>query len=256
MHGVFVESLAKPLRSRPAGGNYPEYVSVPVEPERCAARVAIRDVAARILVETERYFVATNLASVLRVRDNSVSIRTPRPDPVGQTEIASMENDYALRSVEVALTPSARFEEYLQSRGMRNTEQRRILVEHVFNHHEHFDADTLIEQLPRKGQPGYVSRPTVYRTLNEFVDAGLLRKFELEGRAVFEHDYGYPAHDHLHCQQCQRLIEFHSDDLVRLRDQVARDHHFRVDAHRLIITGICLECSRARQRTRRRQDQI
>src|SRR5687767_1921565 len=84
-----------------------------------------------------------------------------------------------LGSVEVSLSPIARFEEYLQSKGMRSTEQRRLLVEHVFSRHEHFDADALIEQLPRKNEPGYVSRPTVYRTLTEFVDAGLLRKFEL-----------------------------------------------------------------------------
>ena len=167
-----------------------------------------------------------------------------------------MSPDYSLGSVDVALTPQERFEEYLQSRGMRNTEPRRMLVEHVFGHHEHFDADTLIEQLPRKGEAGYVGRATVYRTLNEFVDAGLLRKFELDGRAVYEHDYGYPQHDHLHCKQCQRLIEFQSSELLALRDQVARDHQFRVTGHRLIISGICAECSKSRRRTKRRQDLI
>jgi Fe2+ or Zn2+ uptake regulation protein len=73
--------------------------------------------------------------------------------------------DESLGSVEVSLSPMARFEEYLQSKGMRSTEQRRLLVEHVFSRHEHFDADALIEQLPRKTEQGYVSRPTVYRTL-------------------------------------------------------------------------------------------
>ena len=165
-------------------------------------------------------------------------------------------DNYALGTVEVALTPQERFEEYLQSRGMRNTDQRRLLVEHVFSHHEHFDADTLIEQLPRKGQKGYVSRPTVYRTLNEFVDAGLLRKFELDGRSVFEHDYGYPQHDHLYCKQCQKLFEFQSDDLIALRDAVARDHHFRVVGHRLIISGVCQECTQARRRKKRKLDLI
>ncbi len=159
-------------------------------------------------------------------------------------------------TVEVALSPQDRFEEFLQSRGMRNTEQRRNLLEHVFGHHDHFDADQLMEQLPRKGQPGHVSRPTVYRTLNEFVDAGLLRKFELDGRAVYEHDYGYPQHDHLYCKQCHRLIEFQSEDLLRLRDEVARGHRFRVTSHRLIITGICEDCTRARSRTKRKLDRI
>ncbi len=84
------------------------------------------------------------------------------------------------------LTPEDRFEEYLQSKGKRNTQQRRNLMELVCSRHEHFDADTLIDQLPRKGNAGYVSRPTVYRTLAEFVDAGLLHKFQLDGRAVYE----------------------------------------------------------------------
>ena len=103
-----------------------------------------------------------------------------------------MSDDKTLRRVEVALSPLRRFEEYLQSRSMRMTQQRRLLIDHVFSRHEHFDADTLIEQMPSSGEEGHVSRPTVYRTLNELVDAGLLRKFQLGGRAVYEHDYGYP----------------------------------------------------------------
>jgi Fur family ferric uptake transcriptional regulator len=93
-----------------------------------------------------------------------------------------------------------------------------------------------------------VSRPTVYRTLAELVDAGLLRKMDLGGRAVYEHDYGYPQHDHLHCTHCNRLIEFRSEELVELRNTVAREHRFRVAGHRLIISGICQDCQRARRR--------
>jgi len=167
-----------------------------------------------------------------------------------------MPENQTLDPVQTALTPQARFEEYLQSRGMRHTEQRRILVEHIFSHHEHFDAEQLIAQLPLKGQRGYVSRPTVYRTLAEFVDAGLLRKFELNGRAVYEHDYGYPAHDHLYCKQCQRLFEFESEELVDLRNRVARALRFRVTGHRLTIYGICETCAQGQPRTRRKVDLI
>jgi Fur family transcriptional regulator, ferric uptake regulator len=167
-----------------------------------------------------------------------------------------MPKNYSLGSVEVALSPRERFEEYLQSRGMRNTEQRRILVEHIFSHHEHFDADQLIAQLPPKGEAGYVSRPTVYRTLVEFVDAGLLRKFELNGRAVYEHDYGYPQHDHLYCTHCQKLYEFKSDELVALRNRVAEDHAFRVSGHRFIVYGLCAECIKSRRRIKRKVDLI
>jgi Fur family ferric uptake transcriptional regulator len=164
--------------------------------------------------------------------------------------------DYSLGTVEVALSPSERFEEYLQSRGMRNTQQRRQVVDFVFSHHEHFDADTLIEQLSSKGAQRRVSRPTVYRTLQELVDAGLLRKFELDGRSVYEHDYGYPQHDHLYCKQCRSLIEFRSEELVKLRDTVAERHRFRVLGHRLIITGVCESCRLTKRRVKRRLDLV
>jgi Fur family ferric uptake transcriptional regulator len=167
-----------------------------------------------------------------------------------------MPEETSLGKVKTSLSPMERFEEYLQSKQMRVTEQRKTLVEQIFSHHEHFDADTLIAQLPRKDQPGYVSRPTVYRTLSEFVDAGLLRKFELEGRSVYEHDYGYPQHDHLYCEQCQKLFEFQSDELLELRDQVGRQNKFRVTGHRLIINGICEECTLAKRRRKRSLDRV
>ncbi|HEY4234917.1 MAG TPA: transcriptional repressor [Lacipirellulaceae bacterium] len=167
-----------------------------------------------------------------------------------------MSNDFSLGEVQVALSPRERFDEYLQSRGKRITEQRRILVDHVFERHDHFDADELIASLATKPETRAVSRPTVYRTLNELVEAGLLRKMTLGGRAVYEHDYGYPQHDHLYCQMCDKLIEFHSDELAEIRDAVAQEHNFRVTGHRLIITGVCRECSRTRHRRQSPQDLI
>ncbi|MDG2380229.1 MAG: transcriptional repressor [Pirellulaceae bacterium] len=157
---------------------------------------------------------------------------------------------FSLGTVQVALSPMERFEEYLQSKGKRFTQQRRSLMEHVFKRHEHFDAEDLIDELSRISTPQRVSRPTVYRTLRELVDAGLLRQMTLGGRAVYEHDYGYPQHDHLLCQKCNKLIEFRSEEFKELRERVAREHGFRVTGHRLIISGICQECGRQRRRKR------
>ena len=89
----------------------------------------------------------------------------------------------------------------------------------------------------------------MYRTLAELVDAGLLRDMVLGGRTVYEHDYGYPQHDHLHCQKCNKLIEFHSDAVAAIRDAVGREHQFRVTGHRLIITGLCADCRGQRRQT-------
>jgi len=162
--------------------------------------------------------------------------------------------DFSLPSVQVPLSPLDRFAEFLRKSGKRVTSQRRWIVEQVFSHHDHFDADELMGHLADLIARRKLSRPTVYRTLGELVEAGLLRKMSLGGRSVFEHDYGYPSHDHLYCQVCNRLIEFHSAALEKLRDTVAREHDFHVLSHRMFVTGICAECRR-RQESKVRREQ-
>jgi len=154
----------------------------------------------------------------------------------------SMSGDFSLATVQVISSPQERFAEYLQSKGKRITQQRKFLVGYVFQRHDHFDAEELIHNLTQQEPDRKVSRPTVYRTLNELVEAGLLRRMTLRGRGVYEHDYGYPQHDHLHCTVCNQLIEFQSEELKVIRDAVARERNFHVTGHRLIITGVCRDC--------------
>jgi len=155
-----------------------------------------------------------------------------------------MTGRYALRSVRVVLTPLERFAEFLRTRGKRLTMQRRLIVEQVFSHHDHFDAEELLEHLQQMIARRKVSRPTVYRTLAELGEAGLLKKMTLGGRNVYEHDYGYPQHDHLYCQSCNRLIEFHSQEIARLCARVAQEYDFEIASHRLFVIGRCAECRR------------
>ena len=104
-----------------------------------------------------------------------------------------MSDKFSLRSVDVKLPPAERFGQFLQKSGKRVTQQRRLIVEMVFSHHDHFDADELIEHLGPLIAERKVSRPTIYRTLGELVDAGMLRKMMLGGRSVFEHSYVEPG---------------------------------------------------------------
>ncbi len=153
-----------------------------------------------------------------------------------------MPDSFSLGPVRVKLAPPEQFSRFLQSRGKRLTRQRRLIFEQIFSHHDHFDADELMDHLQELISKRQVSRPTVYRALAELVEAGMLRKMVLGGRSVFEHAYGYPSHDHLYCQMCNKLIEFHSSDLERLRDAVAAEHDFQVIGHRMFVTGVCAEC--------------
>lgn len=156
--------------------------------------------------------------------------------------------DFSLGTVEVALSPLERFEEYLRARGKKVTRSRLRIVEHVSRQHHHFDADTLASELK-------ASKATVYRALGDMVAAGLLRQMEIGRRKVYEHDYGYPQHEHLHCTSCGKLIEFSSSDVVRIRDAVSRQHHFRPQSHTLIISGTCADCRSGRSKSRH-QDRV
>jgi Fur family ferric uptake transcriptional regulator len=155
--------------------------------------------------------------------------------------------------LQVSESPEEKFREYLEIRGEKLTEPRRVLVNHIFNSHKHFDADELVADLRQAGRQ--VSRSTVYRTLRLMVDAGLLRELRLTNRSAYEHNYGYPSHDHLHCKECSTVLEFTNEEVRRLRDTICEQFGFIPDGHRFIITGTCPSCSKAR-RSRRRLDLI
>ena len=87
------------------------------------------------------------------------------------------------------------------------------------------------------------------------IRAGLLNKKVLDGRAVYEHDYGYPQHDHLYCTGCRKLIEFSSDEVAKICDAVASRHQFRAQSHRLIVSGLCAVC-RSSKSSSRHQDRV
>lgn len=157
----------------------------------------------------------------------------------------------SLPAVTVSQSPEEKFREYLASRPrpQRYTDQQRDMVRFIFSQHDHFDADQLIDAM--KGAGFQVSRATIYRTLTKLVDAGLLRKIELGPRMCYEHDYGYPQHEHLHCTQCDQMIEFQSPDLDTALREVVRKHHFNASGHTLIIRGVCSDCTRAKTNKRR-----
>src|ERR687894_1128220 len=120
--------------------------------------------------------------------------------------------------------PQEKFREFLEIRGEKLTEPRRILVRHIFASHKHFDADELVADLRAAGRQ--VSRSTVYRTLRLLVEAGLFRELRLTNRAAYEHDYRYASHDHLHCTECNKVVEFNNEEIRRIREAVSQEQGF------------------------------
>lgn len=138
-----------------------------------------------------------------------------------------------------------KYREFLATKGLRMTRERAILVEEIFADHEHFDADQLIQRLAHRTDGYRVSKSTIYRALLLLEEARMLRKVaRQDGRDVYEHDYGYPRHDHMICRKCSRLIEFQNTRVRELVEEIVGDHGFRMDRHRLEVYGLCAECSK------------
>ncbi|MGV2339856.1 MAG UNVERIFIED_CONTAM: transcriptional repressor [Planctomycetaceae bacterium] len=84
------------------------------------------------------------------------------------------------------------------------------------------------------------ARATVYRTIRELENAGLIRKVaRANDREVYEHDYGYPQHDHFICEKCSQLVEFRNEEISALLEKVSSQHGFRMTGHRLEVHGLC-----------------
>jgi Fur family ferric uptake transcriptional regulator len=157
-------------------------------------------------------------------------------------------------SVDMAVSPVEKFQEYLVTKGMRLTRERMIFVEEVFADHEHFDADLLIERVTRRKDGRSISRSTVYRVLNLLEEAGLIRKVARQNdKDVYEHDYGYAQHDHFICQKCGELIEFSNERIRAIVEEIAAEHGFRLSHHRLEAHGVCRNCSSPPQKSRHRK---
>lgn len=162
-----------------------------------------------------------------------------------------------LQPVDVNVTPKEKFREYLRLKNMRLTPERETIVEQVFEAHDHFDADQLVEQVSKLSGKRRVSRSTVYRTLTSLEEAGLIRKVaRANDREIWEHDYGYPAHDHLICSECGELQEFQSAPIADILNKVAADYGFLMDGHRLEVSGICFKCRAKPKRSVRKTDMI
>lgn len=158
-------------------------------------------------------------------------------------------------AVEVSQSPESKFREYLASRAkpQRYTDQQRDMVRFIFAQHNHFDADQLIDDMKRSAFR--VSRATVYRTLSKLVDAGLLRRLDVGSHTFYEHDYGYPQHEHMFCDHCHKMLEFQNPEIQTVIRDVCRDNNFQSHGHTFIIRGICADCNRARM-TKRKLDLI
>jgi Fur family transcriptional regulator, ferric uptake regulator len=133
-----------------------------------------------------------------------------------------------------------KFVEFLRGSGQKVTQARRKVLEEVYRHHDHFNADDLYLRL--KERKANVSRATVYRTLSLLDRCGLVRRMEGETRSLYEHVLGHPHHDHLMCLRCGRIYEFTHPSIEEMQQEVCRQFEFQMVSHTQAIYGLCRKC--------------
>ena len=134
------------------------------------------------------------------------------------------------------------FRKYLKVHGIRYTLARQRILDAVLDLDEHFEAEQVLHVLRQRGKK--VGKATVYRTLPLLVDCGILKQVRFDVKqAHYEHAFGEGPHEHMVCRRCGRIVEFSSGELLELRSQIARRHHFHAISHRFQLSGLCWECS-------------
>ena len=129
----------------------------------------------------------------------------------------------------------SRLEQLCAEKGMRMTGQRRVIARILSDAADHPD----VEEVHRRAsaQDSKISLSTVYRTVRLFEEAGILERHEFgDGRSRYE-QAPREHHDHLIDVETGRVIEFHSEEIERLQEAIAKEHGFELIGHRLELYG-------------------
>ncbi|MGE4321684.1 MAG: Fur family transcriptional regulator [Sphingobium sp.] len=126
-----------------------------------------------------------------------------------------------------------------QDKGLRITDQRRVIAQVLSEASDHPDVEELHTRAAAI-DPG-ISIATVYRTVRLFEEAGILDRHDFgDGRARYE---AAPEshHDHLIDVETGNVIEFVDPELEQLQKQIAEKLGFRLVDHRMELYGVSLE---------------
>ena len=131
-----------------------------------------------------------------------------------------------------------RIEKLCVDKGLRMTEQRRVIARVLSDAADHPDAEELYRRA--SALDPHISIATVYRTVKLFEDAAILERHDFrDGRSRYE-ETPESHHDHLIDVQSGSVIEFRNEEIERLQQAIAEKLGFRLVDHRLELFGVPL----------------
>ena len=130
------------------------------------------------------------------------------------------------------------------TKGMRMTEQRRVIARVLAAAEDHPDVEELYRRCAELDNR--ISISTVYRTVKLFEDSGIIERHEFrDGRARYE-QIPENHHDHLIDLRTGKVMEFRSEKIERLQAEIARRLGYRLVDHRLELYAVPLDDKEAR----------
>lgn len=132
-----------------------------------------------------------------------------------------------------------RIEKRCVEKGLRMTDQRRVIARVLSEASDHPDVETVYERASEIDQR--IGLATVYRTLRLFEEAAILERHDFgDGRSRYE-EAPDEHHDHLIDVQSGKVIEFTSPEIEALQDKIAAEHGYRIVDHRLELYAVPLD---------------
>ena len=134
-----------------------------------------------------------------------------------------------------------RFFEYLSEKRLRLTAQRQVIIDTALSTDQHFTAEHLLDWSHRRDKS--VSRATVYRTLPLLTKSGLVGEMDFgRDRKYYDPNYAeHPHHNHIICLDCEKIVEFESQKLEQLENEISQRLGFSVQTRRMLVTATCDE---------------
>lgn len=132
-----------------------------------------------------------------------------------------------------------RIEKLCVEKGLRMTEQRRVIARILSQAEDHPDA----EELHRRASEvdSRISLATVYRTVRLFEEAGIIERHDFrDGRSRYE-EASDDHHDHLIDLKTGDVVEFMDEEIERLQEAIAKRLGYKLVDHRLELYGVKIE---------------
>jgi Fur family ferric uptake transcriptional regulator len=131
-----------------------------------------------------------------------------------------------------------RIENLCTEKGMRMTDQRRVVARVLSTSHDHPDVEELYRRA--HAMDPHISIATVYRTVRLFEEAGIISRHDFrDGRSRYEETTD-AHHDHLIDMKTGKVIEFVDAEIETLQEAIARKLGYRLVDHRLELYGVPL----------------